>query len=61
MDVNQGEVFKSSLDGVKFRVKKILRDMVVLESQDGKRQILTGTNTLTSVSSIFQKVEGGES
>ena len=61
MDINQGEVFKSSLDGVKFRVKKILRDMVVLESQDGKRQILTGTNTLTSVSSIFQKVEGGES
>jgi len=61
MDINQGEVFKSSLDGVKFRVKKILRDMVVLESQDGKRQILTGTNTLTSISSIFQKVEGGES
>ena len=61
MDINQGEVFKSSVDGVKFRVKKILRDMVVLESQDGKRQILTGTNTLTSISSIFQKVEGGES
>ena len=61
MDINQGEVFKSSLDGVKFRVKKILRDMVVLESQDGKRQILTGTNTLTSITSVFQKVEGGES
>jgi predicted aspartyl protease len=61
MDVNQGEVFKSSVDGVKFRVKKILRDMVVLESQDGKRQILTGTNTLTSITSVFQKVEGGES
>ncbi len=60
MDINQGEVFKNSMDGAEFIVKKIVRDMVVLESQDGKRQILTGTATLAS-ESFFQKVGGEES
>jgi hypothetical protein len=61
MDINQGEVFKNSMDGAEFIVKKIVRDMVVLESQDGKRQILTGTQSFGSASSIFQKVGGEES
>jgi hypothetical protein len=55
MDIKQGEVFKNSADGVDFMVKKVVRDMVVLESQDGKRQILTGVNTLTSTSFYLKK------
>ena len=58
MDIRQGEVFKNSTDGVDFIVKKIAKDMVVLESQDGKRQILTGVHTLTSKSFYLKK--GGE-
>jgi hypothetical protein len=61
MEIKQGEVFENSADGVDFIVKMIMRDMVVLESQDGKRQILTGTHTLTSPLSIFQKKGGEES
>jgi hypothetical protein len=61
MDIKQGEVFENSTDGVDFIVKMIVRDMVVLESQDGKRQILTGTHTLASPLSIFQKKGGEES
>ena len=46
MDIRGGEVFGHSLDGVSFIVKQIVNNMVVLESQDGKRQILTGVDTL---------------
>jgi len=58
MNIKQGEIFKNSTDGVDFTVKKVVRDMVILESQDGKRQILTGVHTLTSKSSYLKK--GGE-
>ncbi len=37
--------------------KKVVSGMVVLESQDGKRQILTGAYTLTSTP-FYQKKEG---
>ena len=60
MNIRQGEVFKNSTDGVDFIVKKIAKDMVVLESQDGKRQILTGVDTLTSTS-FYLKKRGEES
>ena len=46
MDIREGEVFRHSSDGVSFTVKQIVNNMVVLESQDGKRQILTGVDTL---------------
>ena len=58
MDIKQGEVFKNTTDGVDFIVKKVVNNMVVLESQDGKRQILTGTQTLASTS--FYLKERGE-
>jgi hypothetical protein len=54
MDIREGEVFKNTTDGVDFIVKKIVNDMVVLQSQDGKRQILTGVRILTSPS-FYQK------
>ncbi len=58
MNIKQGEIFRNSMDGVDFIVKKVVRDMVVLESDDGKRQILTGLHTLTSTSFYLKK--GGE-
>jgi len=48
VEIKPGEIYKNSTDGVNFVVKRIVRDLVVLESQDGKRQILTGVHTLTS-------------
>ncbi len=49
MEVKPGEIFKNSTDGVDFTVKKVVSGMVVLESQDGKRQIMTKVSTLTSI------------
>ncbi len=46
MDIKVGDTFKSSWDGVDFAVKKIVNDLVVLESPDSKRQILTRMNSL---------------
>jgi hypothetical protein len=60
MDIRQGEVFKNSMNGVDFRVKKIVGKMVVLESQEDKRQILTEIHTLTSAS-FYLKRTGEES
>jgi hypothetical protein len=59
MGIRQGEVFKNSTDGVDFIVKKIVGNRVVLESQDGKRQILTGVHTLT-LTSFYLKRTGEE-
>jgi len=62
MNIKQGEVFENSTDGVDFIVTKVGRDMVVIESQDGKRQMMTGTHTLASTSSVsVRKKEGEES
>ncbi len=60
MGVKPGEIFKNSVDGVNFTTKKIVSGMVVLESQDGRRQILTGAHTLTSTP-FYQKKEGEKS
>ncbi len=57
MDIKVGDTFKNSWDGMDFAVKKIVNDMVVLQSQDGKRQILTGVRTLTSTSFYQRKGE----
>jgi hypothetical protein len=60
MNIRQGEIFRNFADGMDFIVKKVVRDMVVLESHDGKRQILTGVHTLTSTS-FYLKKGGGKS
>ena len=54
MNITEGEVFRNTTDGVDFIVKKIVNDMVFLQSQDGKRQILTEVRTLTSTP-FYQK------
>jgi hypothetical protein len=46
MKIKEGDIFKKSLDGVDFAVKKIVNNMAILESQDRRRQILTEVNTL---------------
>ena len=38
MNIKPGEIFRNSTDEVDFIVKKVVRDMVVLESDDGERQ-----------------------
>jgi len=55
MDIKNGDMFKKSIDGVDFVVKKVVNDMAVLESQDGKRQILTEVNTLKLKSFYLKK------
>jgi hypothetical protein len=48
MNIKQGEMFRNSIIGVDFIVKKVVRNMVTLESRDGERQVLReihSTNT----------------
>ncbi len=55
MDIKVGDTFKSSSDEMAFAVKKIVNDMVLLESPDRKRQILTGVATLESKAFYLKK------
>jgi len=54
-----GDIFESSSDEMTFAVKKIVNDMVVLETPDRKRQILIGANTL-KLKSFYLKKENKE-
>ncbi len=54
MEAKVGDIFKSVLDDADSRVKRIVNSMVVLESQDGKREILTGVSSL-SIKSFYRK------
>jgi hypothetical protein len=46
MDIREGQVLRHSVDGVIFTVVQIINKMVVLESQDGNRRILTQIGAL---------------
>ena len=59
MDIKVGDTFKRSSDEMAFAVKKIVNDMVVLESSDRKRQILTGVSIL-KLRSFYLKKENKE-
>lgn len=59
METKEGDIFKSILDGAEYIVKRIVNSMVVLESQDGKKQIMTGVGSL-NIKSFYQKKEGTE-
>ncbi len=54
MKAKEGEIFSSLLSGEHYTIRKIVNSMVVLESDDGKKQILTGFDTLES---FYQKKE----
>ncbi len=56
MKTKEGDKFKSLLDGAEYAIKKIVNRMVLLESKDGKRQILTEVDNLKA-GSFYQKME----
>lgn len=41
-----GDIFKSKFDGVTFIIEKIVNQMAVLKSKDGRKEILTGLSNL---------------
>jgi len=46
MKPKSGDRLKSILDGEDYVIKKVVENMAMLESQDGKKQILTEVDTL---------------
>jgi len=46
MKPKSGDILKSILDGEDYIIKKVIEDMAMLESQNGKKQILTEVDTL---------------
>jgi len=48
MEAKEGDKFESLLDGVEYSIKKTVNRLVLLESEDGKRQILTEVDNLKS-------------
>jgi hypothetical protein len=59
MKTKEGDKFKSLLDGAEYAIKKIVNRMVLLESKDGKRQILTEVDNLKA-GAFYQKMEWNE-
>jgi len=56
METKVGDFFKNLLNGSEYIVKKIANKMAVLESKDGKSQILTDIKTL-AIKTFYQKQE----
>jgi len=50
-ETKDGATLKSFLNGKYYKVKRIVKSMVVLQSEDGQSQILTGAENL----SLFYK------
>jgi len=46
METKEGDTVRSILNGIEYKVKKIVEKMAVLESQDGKSKIITEVDTL---------------
>jgi hypothetical protein len=51
-----GDTVRSLLNGIEYKVKKIVKRMAVLESRDGKSQILTELENLN----LFYKKKRGK-
>ena len=54
--MKEGDVFESVLDGLEYEVKRIVNEMVVLQSRSANKQILTGVQTLETTS-LYRKKE----
>jgi len=54
--MKEGDVFESVSDGVEYVVKRIVNEMVVLQSRKENKQILTGIQTLKTTS-LYRKKE----
>jgi hypothetical protein len=57
--VKQGDIFENLLDGMEYAVKNIVNKMVVLQSREGDRQILTGIDTLR-VKSFYREKKANQ-
>ena len=56
MKVKEGDIFRSFLNDEEYIIKKIIKSGVVLESQNGKKQILTDVDNL-KIKSFYMKKE----
>jgi hypothetical protein len=54
--LKEGDIFESVLDGLEYVVKRIVNEMVVLQSRKENKQILTGVQTLET-ESLYRKKE----
>jgi hypothetical protein len=59
MKTKEGDKFKNAVDGAEYILRKIVNRMALLESKDGKRQILTEVDNL-KIDSFYQKMELNE-
>jgi hypothetical protein len=59
MKTQKGDKFKNAVDGAEYVLRKIVDRMALLESEDGKRQILTEVDNL-KIGSFYQKMELSE-
>jgi hypothetical protein len=57
MKFKEGDLFRSFLSDEEYVIKKIVKSTVVLESQNGKKQILTDADNL-KIRSFYKKKEG---
>lgn len=46
METKEGDTVRSILNGVEYKVRKIVKSMAVLESQDGKSKVVTEVDAL---------------
>ena len=56
METKVGDTVRSILNGIEYKVKRIVRRTAVLESKDGKSQILTELENLK----LFYKKKRGK-
>ncbi len=54
--MKEGDIFESLLDGMDYVVRNIVNSMVVLQSRNGDRRILTEVETLR-IKSFYLKKE----
>jgi hypothetical protein len=59
MKTKEGDKFMNAVDGVEYILRKIVNRMALLESKDGKRQILTEVDNL-KIDSFYHKMELNE-
>jgi hypothetical protein len=57
MKIKEGDIYKSLLSDEEFIIKKLVCSSVVLESQNGKKQILTEIDNLKIKSFYIRKEE----
>ena len=51
-----GNIFKNVLDGAEYTVKRVVNRMVLLESHDGRKEIVTDVSSL-KIKAFYQKKE----